>query len=825
LTSSDQAQLLAASTLLRANLAELDKNITAGLQANASGEMRPLVDAPLRRHLGATNELLSVLDAVMMGGMALTPQNFDQLAEQTQQSQAEFYSAASQALEVGVQDRIQRYTLNTVLPGTAAIAAIVIAFWVGLGVMRAISRPLQQLAYATRQLAAGDMAARVIVTSQDEIGQVGSAFNDMARELQTNRVSLEARTRDLGLTAEISRALSQQRDLQPLLTQAAELIRTRFDLYYAQIYLLDENGQRLVLRAGTGEAGRELLSRNHWLPMDTSSLNGAAALERREVLVADTAANPSFRPNPLLPNTKAELSTPLLIGDRLLGVLDLQADRHGVLTRSSAGAFDSLTGQLAIAIENAVLFEQAERAQNEVAAQARRLTRIGWDEYLDAVHKPERVEYTYASGAMPAENAPQLSAPIEVVGESVGGLQVVGAAQREWMPEDEALVQAVARQVAEQVENLRLLAQADQYRAEAEHAVRRMTRDGWTNFSERSETPSGFIYDAETVTPETSAPTLVSAVTHPLIVRGEAIGEIAVEAEALTPEAQRLIATVAEQLSAHVESLRLLDANQAALAETETLYNLNARLSTASTLEDILRATAEPGIEAGANDARFFLLELDAAGEPQVAALVATWQREGAPVMPVGTRFNIADFSFSRLWITDKHDPFVVADAQTDARFDAAARSVFMQTQAIGSIILPLTLAGKWLGLVLVNWTVPHAFTDAEARLYRALAGQAAVVLNNRLLFEDAQRRARRETIINSITQRIQNTVSIESALQTAVQEIGVALKAQQTRVEFGLGAGGEYTAGEPRNGGGSAATTLTRDGNGGNHPPARRES
>ncbi|MGQ0604881.1 MAG: HAMP domain-containing protein, partial [Anaerolineales bacterium] len=425
LTSSDQAQLLAASTLLRANLAELDKNITAGLQANASGEMRPLVDSPLRGYLGATNELLSVLDAYMMGGMTLTPQNFDQLAEQTQQSQATFYDAASQALEVGLQDRIRRYTLNTVLPGAAAIAAIVIAFWVGLGVMRAISRPLQQLTYATRQLAAGDMAARVTVSSQDEVGQVGSAFNDMARELQTNRVSLEARTRDLGLTAEISRALSQQRDLQQLLTQAAELIRTRFDLYYAQIYLLDENGPRLVLRAVTGEAGRELLSRNHSLPVDMNSLNGAAVLERRDVLVADTAANPSFRPNPLLPNTKAELSIPLLIGDRLLGVLNLQADRHGVLTRSSTGAFDSLTGQLAIAIENAVLFEQAERAQSEVAAQARRLTRIGWDEYRDAVNNPERVAYTAAPGAMPAENAPQLSAPIEVVGESVGGLQVV----------------------------------------------------------------------------------------------------------------------------------------------------------------------------------------------------------------------------------------------------------------------------------------------------------------------------------------------------------------------------------------------------------------
>jgi GAF domain-containing protein/HAMP domain-containing protein len=794
LSPPDQAQLLTTSTLLRANLNALDKNIAIGLANNASGEMRPLVERPLRQYVAAVTELLATLDAHLMGGVEITPQNFAGLAEQVQAVKSEFYDAASQALELGVQNRINRLSQRQTTLTVFSIITSLVAFILGLAVARAISRPLQQLNYATRQLAAGDMTARVNVTSRDEVGQVGSAFNDMARELQANRQSLEARTRDLALTADISRALSQQRNLQQLLTQAAELIRSRFELYYAQIYLLDEGGQRLVLRAGTGEAGRELLNRNHSLPVDVNSLNGAAAVERREVLVADTAANPAFRPNPLLPNTRAELSIPLLIGDRLLGVLDLQADRHGVLTRSNAGAFDSLTGQLAIAIENAQLFERAERARRELEAQARRLTRSGWEDYLDAVHQPERVEYTYAAGVTPPENAPVLSAPIEVVGENIGDLRVEAEAARVWATEDEELIEAVARQVAEQIENLRLLAQADQYRAEAEQAVRRMTREGWSDFAGRESAPPIFLYDAETVAPVAATATLASAVTQPLTVRGEPIGEIAVEADAaaLTPEQQRLIVTVAEQLSAHVENLRLLDANQIALAETETLYNLNAQLASASTLEEILRATARPGMDAGASDARLFLVESNAGGEPLVATLAATWQREGRPLMPVGTRFTIADYSFTRLWVSDQHHPLFIGNAQTEARLDDAARSVFVQTRAMATVIIPLVLGGRWLGVVLISWDKPRSFAEAEERLYRVLAGQASVVINNRLLFDDAQRRARREAIINSITQRIQGTVSIESALQTAVQEIGVALKAQQTRVEFGPAGNGD---------------------------------
>ncbi len=101
-----------------------------------------------------------------------------------------------------------------------------------------------------------------------------------------------------------------------MLTQATELIRFNFNLYYTQVYLVDPSGRSLALRAGTGETGKTLLQRDHHLLVGLGSLNGRAAFEKKPVIVTDTAMNPNFLPNPLLPNTRSEISIPLMLASR-----------------------------------------------------------------------------------------------------------------------------------------------------------------------------------------------------------------------------------------------------------------------------------------------------------------------------------------------------------------------------------------------------------------------------------------------------------------------------------------------------------------------------
>ncbi len=216
------------------------------------------------------------------------------------------------------------------------------------------------------------------------------------RELATLSAELEsrvaARVQDLSLAAGIGRQVLQVRSLEQLLTQAVQLIHDAFNLYQTQVYLTDEQQERLILQASTGYAGNRILAAGHQLPLDQTSLNGMAALRKQPILVNDTSQSSNYRPHPLLPDTHAELVLPLIIGDKVLGVLDLQSNRTDILDEASLPAFQIVAGQLAIAINNARLFGEREQANASLQeAQARTQT------ILDSIAVPVVISFTQDS--------------------------------------------------------------------------------------------------------------------------------------------------------------------------------------------------------------------------------------------------------------------------------------------------------------------------------------------------------------------------------------------------------------------------------------------
>lgn len=627
------------------------------------------------------------------------------------------------------------------------------------------------------------------------------------RELQMLTASLEQRAadraRDLKLANDIGQTISAVRDVNELLARAVELIQSSFDLYHVQVYLTDTLGKTLILRASTGEAGKVLLSRYHRLPLNDNSINGAAALTKRTFLVAETVRSPHFRPNPLLPETRCEMAVPLLVSGRVIGVLDLQHKEPGGLGDLHKSIFEMVAGLLAVAVENGVLFTELRQAHAEVEVQARRQAREGWHEFLDAINRGERLGTTYdvqtdtvitQPVAMPVDaEASVLEQPVVIAGEPVGTLRLEAEETRTWSDDDLGLVQAVAEQVAQQIENLRLLAQAEQYRLEAEQAVKRLTREGWESYVQAKPEllEAGFIYDGTVVRQATGEELAPSAWTQVMALHGQVVGEISAELpDEITPEVEQIMTTVTEQLTEHIENLRLTQETQMALARTETLYAISSQVSRASSIAEVLQAAAQPGIESGASHASLLIFELDDFGTPLWAELAASWQFQGPPPIAEGTRFYLPEFALSKVWQThrDARDRCLfIADTRTDPRLDEAARNFFRQLGATAAALLPLTLGGRWIGEVLIHWTTVRQFTDQDARLYESLTAQAAVAVNSRLLFEQTQRRANRETLINRITQKIQSTATVQSALQTAIQELGLALRAKETRVELSL--------------------------------------
>jgi transcriptional regulator with GAF, ATPase, and Fis domain len=138
----------------------------------------------------------------------------------------------------------------------------------------------------------------------------------------------------------------------------------------------------------------------------------------------------------------------------------------------------------------------------------------------------------------------------------------------------EELINAVARQVAQQIENLRLLDSAERFRYEAEQASRRLTHEGWQEYTDaNADKGLGYLYDLKEVrayNQDKDSQAEESALNLPLKVRDEIIGRLVVQGiESNDEESVSLANAVAERLGAHIESLRLSMQTEQALSTTK----------------------------------------------------------------------------------------------------------------------------------------------------------------------------------------------------------------------------------------------------------------
>jgi GAF domain-containing protein len=174
---------------------------------------------------------------------------------------------------------------------------------------------------------------------------------------------------DLSVVAQVGIATATITDINELLQEVVDLSKRSFNLYHAHIYMIDPEGDTLQLTAGAGDVGRQMVSEGRSIPLNAEkSLVARAARTQRGVVVNDITEDPDFLANPLLPETRAELAVPMLIGNRVLGVLDVQSETIGRFTEVDVNIKTTLASQIAIAVQNARTFEEARRTAEREAA-------------------------------------------------------------------------------------------------------------------------------------------------------------------------------------------------------------------------------------------------------------------------------------------------------------------------------------------------------------------------------------------------------------------------------------------------------------------------
>ncbi len=164
-------------------------------------------------------------------------------------------------------------------------------------------------------------------------------------------------------SVEVGHHIAAVLDLDQLLNQVVGLIRTKLEFTYVGIFLLERN-RFLAVRA---QAGEKVITRSgrSYIPIDGKNILSLTAAQRRYVINPDIR-NKQFAPHPYLSSTAlSEIGLPLLIGDQLHGVLNIQSYGVNAFDEQNLPIVRLLANQVAIALHNAQLFNDAILARQE----------------------------------------------------------------------------------------------------------------------------------------------------------------------------------------------------------------------------------------------------------------------------------------------------------------------------------------------------------------------------------------------------------------------------------------------------------------------------
>ena len=316
---------------------------------------------------------------------------------------------------------------------------------------------------------------------------------------------------------------------------------------------------------------------------DTKALFAPAIYEKEEIGFAysDNAVVPLRREGQAFPDQADVIRTPLTFSGRAIGEVRVLGPSEKPLSHEDIKLVDTIAQQASLQIENLRLLAAAERARTDAEEATHQFTHRNWANFLDAIHNSERIGYAYDQASVEPFSQPfpeqyDHEEMMQVLDQQIGRLFIKGSAALD--EEDKALVKAIATQVGQQVENIRLLADASRARAEAEEATRRLTRQNWETYTEKEEAATGFVYDSIQVAPLGNDTTMaVVDLEQPLFVRGESIGQLAVAGlPDVSQEARDIAAAIAAQTSIHLETLRLTAELQKRARELKELDRLKS---------------------------------------------------------------------------------------------------------------------------------------------------------------------------------------------------------------------------------------------------------
>jgi GAF domain-containing protein len=338
----------------------------------------------------------------------------------------------------------------------------------------------------TRSLRDARQAAESLTVTNRELAglqeQLGQRVEERTAELVSSTALANRRAEQLRTVSEVARKVSAVKEVGPLLTEVTDLISQRFGYYHTGIFLLDATREFVELRASNSDGGQRMLARHHRLRLQGSGIVPSVASTGQPRVTADVTQDARFLKNPDLPETRSEMSLPLRLGEDVIGVLDIQSSETSAFAAEDVEVLQTLANQVAVAIENARLFDEARRALRSAEEAYNGFLQQEWRSFRQHMelagmqYDGKTVEPVYRDSEFAISGSESgMAIPLVMHGETIGELTIGEHPDgRPWSTDDQAVLGAVADRVALALENARLL-EGTMHRAEREKAITAIT--------------------------------------------------------------------------------------------------------------------------------------------------------------------------------------------------------------------------------------------------------------------------------------------------------------------------------------------------------------
>ena len=315
-------------------------------------------------------------------------------------------------------------------------------------------------------------------------------------ELETANKITEKRARQFKAVAQVMSAISTVQSLDELLPLVTQVISQQFNVYHTGVFLIDDNREFAVLRASNSEGGQRMLARKHALPIGQTGIVGFATATGQPRIVLDVGADSVYFDNPDLPDTHSEIALPLRYSGQVIGALDVQSLEINAFQSDDVDVLTTLADQVAVAINHALVIEEAKKSLAEAQSAVGQVTEEAWQVLrptqlglgfsysetgvktlkmpIDSPQIQEALKRGEVAMSADTGKRSQLAVPIRLRGQVIGVMQLSTRGEQKLSTDEADIAEAVAERLSLAIETATLL-QSTQHRADIERITAKIT--------------------------------------------------------------------------------------------------------------------------------------------------------------------------------------------------------------------------------------------------------------------------------------------------------------------------------------------------------------